>query len=281
MADVQRLLARMSPSGFDAWGKCEAAWMFRYVEGLWSPPSGAMAAGTGFDGVTNDFYLDRLAFGETMTEEAVSDHFATSFKRAAADVENWGDESPGGLLDEGVRASRNWRAKIGVFVVPTKIQPKIEVEVELPEEHAEPNSRFGLSNRITLPGYADLVGLVPGGIEPVETVIDHKFSKRPWGANDVLRETQPIVYSLALGIPRFQFHIARRLKTSRMKVLGRTIGEADRVGMLNRYAITRRKIAAACTTGDFLPNRKSNLCSRKWCGYWETCETRFGGRVPE
>lgn len=279
MVDMARLLERMSPSGFDAWGKCEASWAFRYIEGLSRRPSGAMAAGSGFDTLANDYYLDRVSFGHRMPEEEVQDRFRDAFRHEAEEVD-WGSEKAGEqsrIVDQGIAASALWRKTVAAYVEPKVIQPRIEVRVEFGRAHAEPNARLDLSNGITLTGYGDVVGEVSG--RPGLTIIDHKFSGKSWSENDLLRETQPVIYSMALGIPRFQFHVARRLKTPKMRILTRNLDAEDSIGILNRYAITRRKIAASFETGDFLPNRKQILCSRKWCGFWRKCEVKYGGKV--
>ena len=38
-------------------------------------------------------------------------------------------------------------------------------------------------------------------------------------------------------------------------------------------------VQQAIRAGHFLPNRSSNLCSRKYCSFWRECERAFGGRV--
>jgi len=38
-------------------------------------------------------------------------------------------------------------------------------------------------------------------------------------------------------------------------------------------------VAAAIGDGLYLPRRSSNLCTRRHCGYWQTCEAEYGGSV--
>jgi hypothetical protein len=37
----------------------------------------------------------------------------------------------------------------------------------------------------------------------------------------------------------------------------------------------------AMRSGLYVPNRNSNLCSRKYCPFWEYCESDYGGVVDE
>jgi hypothetical protein len=38
-------------------------------------------------------------------------------------------------------------------------------------------------------------------------------------------------------------------------------------------------VATAMADGIYLPNRASNLCSRRWCAHWQACEAEYGGQV--
>ena len=29
----------------------------------------------------------------------------------------------------------------------------------------------------------------------------------------------------------------------------------------------------------FIPNRNNMMCSKKFCGYWQECEKKYGGKV--
>jgi hypothetical protein len=49
-----------------------------------------------------------------------------------------------------------------------------------------------------------------------------------------------------------------------------------------RFAETIYPLARAVMQGEiFLPNRKSLMCSRRYCSFWRECEEQFGGEVPE
>ena len=273
------LTDRFSPSGLDTWLKCEAQWSFRYVEGLRRPPSAAMTLGSGFDDAANDYYLEKRSFGQDPSDSDTRDRFAAAFDRRAADVEDWGEEKRAAMLDEGVAGVSSWRERVALHVEPEQVQPRFEQQYELPAEQAEANEAAGIGNVVTLRGYLDLIGTVP---KRGRLIVDHKFSRRSWTPADVSRETQPVVYGFAFGVPVFQFHVLRRTKgTPATKILTRAVTQGDIAATFQRIAITRRKVAVAVQTGDFLPNRKQPLCSRRWCGYWQECERKYGGRVTD
>ena len=49
-----------------------------------------------------------------------------------------------------------------------------------------------------------------------------------------------------------------------------------------RYAETLYPmVQEAMRDGIYPPRRGSQVCSRRYCGYWRECEREFGGRVEE
>lgn len=55
------------------------------------------------------------------------------------------------------------------------------------------------------------------------------------------------------------------------------VGPADRRYAETIYPMVQESIRERV----FLPRRSSNLCFRKYCGYWRSCEREFGGTVRE
>ncbi len=56
-----------------------------------------------------------------------------------------------------------------------------------------------------------------------------------------------------------------------------TINESDRAATEKLYPAVQQGIRA----GHFLPNRAHFMCSKRYCGFWRTCEKEWGGRVTE
>jgi CRISPR/Cas system-associated exonuclease Cas4 (RecB family) len=111
------------------------------------------------------------------------------------------------------------------------------------------------------------------------TVIDLKTAaKRPNGISAPHR-LQVITYAM-LHAPADESHTARldyltKTKTPAYVQLKTGLQEPD-----YRYAeAIYPMVAAAMDDGLYLPNRGSNLCSRRYCAHWEACEAEFGGQV--
>jgi hypothetical protein len=78
---------------------------------------------------------------------------------------------------------------------------------------------------------------------------------------------------------KFQFHVAVLLATPKTQAFTVQVTEQDNLRALRTMQITRRQIRAAVASGDFVPNREHQMCSRRWCGYWAQCENEHGGKV--
>jgi hypothetical protein len=56
-----------------------------------------------------------------------------------------------------------------------------------------------------------------------------------------------------------------------------SIVESDLLQIDRMYPLAQEAIRS----GLYVPNRNSNLCSRKYCAFWEHCEGDYGGVVEE
>lgn len=111
------------------------------------------------------------------------------------------------------------------------------------------------------------------------TVIDIKTaSKRPNGITPPQR-IQVTTYAM-LSAPANESHTVRldvltKTKTPAYVRLQTGLQEDD-----YRYAERIYPMAAeAMEAGIYLPHRSGNLCSRRYCAHWQTCEIEFGGTV--
>jgi hypothetical protein len=66
-------------------------------------------------------------------------------------------------------------------------------------------------------------------------------------------------------------------RTVNLTQKGFHVGPADRRYVETIYPMVQESIRE----GIYLPHRSNNLCSRKYCGYWRSCEREFGGAVRE
>lgn len=283
------LVGTVSASKLDDWIGCEARFKYRRIDRRREPKSLPIAFGRSADYAANALYHDKLSTGATATGREVSDRFAANFDVEADGISEWHGEKRGEVLDDGVRLLRLWREKLAVRVMPIE-PPQSRFEIDLVSARPELDAELGIDSRYRLIGYRDLVadiaapmadGTLATKYARKDIIVDLKTSARSWSGSEALKRTQPAAYQLASpSSPAFEFHILRRnLKTPKLQVIRRPLSDIDGELVKRRADATRRRIAIAVQTGDFLPNRQDRLCSRRYCSFWEQCQRDYGGTV--
>lgn len=278
------LIGLMSNSRTETWERCQAVFFYRYVQGMTKPPSASLARGRAYDRTSNEVYQEKFSQGEPLSLDYTRDLFASIWDEEKDGVDNWQGDTPEGVLDTGMKVLDPWLNRVVPYVDPTR-PPQVKFEIDCASPNPDRDDAADIDPLFVIRGAADLVAHVPWGVGRFVAVVDHKASGKPWGPADALREMQPGFYRVGLpglNAELFQFHVFRTaLKEPKTTILGRTVGPQDTKLALARVSMARRQIANAFRVGDFIPNRKNVLCSRRWCAFWAECEREHGGRVPE
>lgn len=266
---IALLLSTVSPSKLDLWTRCQWAWFARYVLGIKRPPSAAQAWGNAYDGTANGVYADKLQTGETASETDTVARYADQWDQAREEVEDWGDDRPGKLLDQGIDLTRIWHRRAARAVQPRAVQLAVRRRVVV-----SPAETFAIE------GFAD----VDADVDGHRTIIDHKAGRRQFKPADLFHSTQALAYPFCEpggdAPTRFSLHAGVRLEASvKWSAVTRGVSRNDTAAFARTAVIGRRQMAHALQTGDFLPNRTDRLCSRRWCGFWQECERANGGTV--
>lgn len=261
-------LDTMSPTKVEMLARCGFAFKQRYILGIKTPPSAALAFGSSYDDALNGSLVQKQTCGSDPIPEEVADRFAASWDARASEVEDWRDEDRGVLLDQGTAVSRLWAKQLAPRISPLLVQGKIEIPVR--------------PDGFTIVGFFDALATVDGE----QVVVDHKTSARAWAARRTLTSTQPGVYVGGArqdghDVRSMQWHVAVRGSKPSAQVLTRSVDDAEVRGTVRKFAAARRLAKAMAEQDAFLPNRENIFCSRRWCAYWNDCEKEFGGTVPE
>lgn len=266
--DVERILGRWSPSKIDCANKCAAQFRYRYVQRLPEATTSSLAFGRALDETGNAVYIEKQRTGKTPSVDDARARWAAEWDYYGDAVVEWDDdESKGSCLDEGVRGVPLWRNGFAAHLQPEAVQEKL---VKTVVDEASGDS-FEVS------GVLDVRGVIAAAARKV--VADLKSSGKRYGVDRVIRGTQPVAYTLLTGIPTFEFHVLVRTKTPKTQLFRAAITDDDRRAFVKRTAILRRNVAHALTSGDWLPNRAHQMCSRRWCSFWAQCERDHGGCV--
>lgn len=245
---------RLSASQLNTILTCEAKFAFGYVHEIKVPPSGALTFGSSYDKALNTNYEQKIESKQDLKVSDVQDVFSSEFDKLAPDTD-WKDEDKGEVKDSGIKVLEATMGEITPLVQPVKVQGEYLQDID----------------GVMVLGYTD--------VETETTVIDNKTTSRTPSAvsNDYL--IQGTTYAIMTGKP-VELHYGIRTKKPATKILQVEVTEDDvnyvknlyKTGMERRELIMNDQIR-------IIPNRSHNLCSRKWCGYWQMCELKYGGKV--
>lgn len=123
---------------------------------------------------------------------------------------------------------------------------------------------------------------VRGRIDVIDVtgrIIDAKTSsKEPVGIAPNYR-FQVATYTKLHGHASGSVRLDTVTKTKTIQLVEQSfaIVESDLIQIERMYPLAQE----AMRSGLYVPNRNSNLCSRKYCPFWEYCEDDYGGVVEE
>lgn len=267
-ADLDYLIGTVSPSKLDTATQCLAKFAYSYVYRLPRGYSAALQIGNALDATGDHVYGHKMEHGTLPSAKDAREFFAAQWDYEAGAVTDWGKDTRGALTDIGTKGVGTWHGAIPPHVVPTATQRMIEVDVQ----DKASGDVFGLRGKV------DMVGVVPQ-LGDRMVVTDLKSSGKRYAESKITKGLQPAAYTILTGIPTFEYHVVTRAKTPTVQILRGRISDDERDSFVHRAAMTRRVIEFAFRTGNWVPNRSHQNCSRKYCDHWATCEREHGGRV--
>lgn len=245
----------LSPSSVNQWAHdCQAKWMFKRLLGLPDKKSSALALGSAVHEAIAANFRAKLETKEDLPAEGVTAIYRGALDRELADVELEKGESAEDLRTCGEVMTRVYMAECAPRIQPAAVERAVS----------------GLIGGVPVQGFIDVLD-VDGRIVDLKTA-----SKKPTGINAGYRlqvATYAMLEPAATG--RARLDTLTKTKTVALHEQQLEITAGDRKQAERLYSIAREQMQ----TGLFLPNRASHLCSRKYCAYWERCESEYGGYV--
>jgi CRISPR/Cas system-associated exonuclease Cas4 (RecB family) len=255
-----------SPTQVNMFLRCPAQWYYRYVRGLKRPPSGAATLGSAVDtGITYN-YQQKIETQEDLALDNVLDAFSTDFEARKPETLWEHNEEPGQVKDDGVRVLSVYHKDAAPKVQPTAVQERVELEI---------------------PNFGYRFVAVPDVVERNSVIRDTKVVKRSPAKNNEAfvvapaHQDQMVAYALAYRVTKEQAEkgcvvdYLVRTKSSKLVQVPFQVTSRHLDYYKNIIGLVARQIEAQI----FTPNRQQQLCSRRYCGYWEECERDFGGVV--
>ena len=251
----------LSISALNMLSRCGEQYRRRYVEGDKVPPGIAALVGRGVDHSVNGNLNNKIETGELLPAEAVRDSARDAVIRGweAGEVLLNDDEAAnpaaakGAAVDKAIRLSGLHASDLAPALEPTVVQRKWTLELE--------------GFPFDLLGYTDVE-------EGTKSVRDTKTSGRTPAADAADTSNQLTMYALAKrqidGQAPARVVLDYLVDTKQPKTvsLESTRADEDFRVMLNRIEVA----AAAIEKQVFIPaNQDDWICSRRWCGYYDSC----------
>jgi len=241
----------LSPSQVSQFLDCQARWYYSHVAGLPDPPTGSLALGKALHHAAA-IYLNCRSQGDMPTAAEIGESFGATLKDELRAAELRPDEDPAALLTDGLAMLAMWCGQIAPAIEPSAVE--LQVDGQIGHQHVR--------------GIVDV-------IDTHGVVIDLKTSTKKPGAISASYTLQLTTYGMLAGKRECKLITLARTRTPSWCQHSFTLTPNH-----TQYAATLYDMAAeAMASGLYLPNRGSNLCSRKYCAFWRECQAEYGGCV--
>ena len=242
----------LSPSSVNTYLSCSAKWNYRYIQRLPDPPSGSLVRGKAVHRLVNYAFRFKM---EGLTPDA--GHLAEAYD------EIWEREAEGAAfgagedVDELKASGEALAAKYLAEAVPEIEPAQLDVPVA------------GEIGGVPVRGFIDL-------IDTSGRIVDLKTSSRKPGGVSPDYALQLATYAQLAGTTgNVRLDTIVATKQTQLISIGYQVSDADRLMTERIYP----HVQGLMQTGAYCPNRGGNLCSRKYCNFWEQCTSEFGGHV--
>lgn len=251
----------ISNSQLEMLSKCGEQYRRRYILGEKDPPGVAAIVGKGVDKAVNVNLINKKDKGELLPVEEVlevaRDQVVTGWRNGIRLTQDEAKEGPkrvrGEAVDKAVRLADTHYHQTAPILQPTHVQRPWSIELE----------GYG----IDLIGYIDVQ-------EGAVRVRDTKTGSKSPNKACAQESEQLTVYAMAVHVldGKGPVEVALDYLIDTQRPQAKSYYSTRSV---DDFAVLLRRVEthlAALEKGVFVPARESDWwCSRKWCGFWETC----------
>ena len=244
----------LSPSQVRTFRDCSAKWWYKYGLGLPDPIGGSAVRGIVVHRMAEAYYRSKMA-GATLDPDDLAEPFDEAWESAAATAEFQADEDVDALRTSAAVLTRKYLDEVAPEIEPAAMELLAT----------------GTIGGVKVRGFIDL-------LDTKGRIIDLKTAARKPSGLDPAYAFQLATYKAigpysATGEVRLDTLVAT--KSPNIVTISYRISDADRKLVETVYP----RAQAMMQHGMYLPNRGSNLCSRKHCNFWKACQEEFGGEV--
>jgi len=249
--------------------RCGEQYRRRYVQGEILPPSGSQVRGRSAHKAEEMNFVQKIESNTDLPLEAVRDFFSDEWEKGKYGIvwtpEELGDDTlkkaEAKYKDQGISLVSVYHCEIAPKAAPAHVEKKFTVEFE--------------------GGYPSLMGIIDR-VDRDDSVNDAKFVSKSPSEGDAKKDTQLVSYQLGFqslfGRPPRKLRKEYAISTKTPKTAVQEIEPHDRERM-NRFLWTLERAMEAISKGVFLPAALGSwACSKKFCGFWNSCVVKQGLR---
>lgn len=223
--------------------RCPRQYEFRYIHGIKRPGSGALLLGSSYHAALEENFEQKIESHIDMATEDVLDVYRYTFNKKKTKEEYVLEEPEHELIDTGVALVADYQMKIAPVIQPIQVENKFSIDIDGRE----------------------VIGVVD--LETDDRLIEHKTANKSWSEGKPHQEVQATIYSMVVDKP-IEYHIAVKTQKPKIQILSTSRTDQQREWVKELI----KGIDKGIQSGVFYPNPTGNLCSPKWCGYWDLCK---------
>jgi hypothetical protein len=244
----------LSPSQVQSFTECSARWWFRYGLGLPDPKNGTLALGIAVHDAIAEHFRGKLS-GVYLDPADTAEAFDRSWwDQLDGDAILRDDDDPAELRATGRALAARYVAEAAPAIRPAAVEEKVE----------------GTIAGVRVQGRVD-IRETDGTIRDIKTAC-----RRPSGVSAAHRfqlATYVQITPEATGAACVDTLV--KTKEPQLIQISHSIEDAE----IRQTQVMYPLVQDAMRGGLYVPNRASNLCSRKHCAFWKVCQNEFGGTV--
>jgi hypothetical protein len=247
------LTRALSPSQVITYIDCAARWWFEEVAPK-QPPTSALALGKAVHAaIALDLEARKNGIGDPR-EEDIREEFAACWKLETATADFRADEDPDKLAATGAEMSLLFSRTVAPSLKVASIEKPVAGMIGTARTH-------GVIDVLTTDRI--IIDVKTAAKKPTGISAAHRMQLTTYGLLE--RSTAAVLITIT--------------KTKHPAIYSQPLSIAPSD---TQYAATMfSMVADSIGAGIHLPNRGSNLCSRKHCAFWRTCQDEHGGHVRE
>jgi RecB family exonuclease len=246
----------LSPSQVRCFSDCQAKWMYKYLLGYEERRSSALGLGSAFHDAVADNFRQKIDTKQDLPADTIEGLFRACWSDQLQQCELDKDEDADDLESMGAAMVTSYMENVAPLIQPAQVEVAVRGEI----------------GGVTVQGKIDV-------IDVAGRIIDSKTAaKKPSGVQPDYRfqvATYVQLHPSASGEARVD--TVTKTKTIATHSATVQIGDTDKLQTARLYPLAQE----AMRSGLYMPNRGSNLCSRKHCSFWRQCEAEYGGCVDE